>query len=82
MRVSAVIFDMDGLMVDTEPVYQVAWKQAAIELGYDLDDTLYSTFVGRPTPACEAIIIERFGPAFPLQRFRERSEEQRLNSSH
>jgi HAD superfamily hydrolase (TIGR01509 family) len=72
MRVSAVIFDMDGLMVDTEPVYQIAWKQAAAELGYDLDDTLYSTFVGRPTPACEAIIIERFGAAFPLERFRER----------
>ena len=71
MRVSAVIFDMDGLMVDTEPVYQVAWKQAATELGYDLDDTLYSTFVGRPTPACEAIIIERFGHGFPLERFRE-----------
>ena len=26
MRVSAVIFDMDGLMVDTEPVYQAAWQ--------------------------------------------------------
>ena len=72
MRVAAVIFDMDGLMVDTEPVYQIAWQQAAAELGYDLDDELYAKFVGRPTPACEAIIIERFGIAFPLERFRER----------
>jgi beta-phosphoglucomutase len=72
MRVSAVIFDMDGLMVDTEPLYQRAWQQSATEFGYDLDDTLYSTFVGRPTPACEAIIVKRFGAAFPLERFRER----------
>ena len=72
MAVAAVIFDMDGLMVDTEPVYQVAWQQAATELGYDLDDKLYTKFVGRPTPACEAIIIEQFGTAFPLGRFRDR----------
>ena len=71
-RVGAVIFDMDGLMVDTEPVYQAAWRQAATELGYDLDDELYAKFVGRPTTACEAIIIEQFGATFPLERFRER----------
>jgi HAD superfamily hydrolase (TIGR01509 family) len=75
MQVAAVIFDMDGLMVDTEPVYQAAWQQAAAELGYDLDDELYATLVGRPTLACEAIILERFGAGFPLKRFRERWPE-------
>ena len=72
MQVSAVIFDMDGLLVDTEPIYQRAWRQAASELGYALDDDLYSRFVGRPTPDCEAIMLVRFGEEFPLQRFRER----------
>ena len=72
MRVAAVIFDMDGLMVDTEPLYQASWQQAASELGYDLDDDLYTQFVGRPTPACELLLVSAFGSAFPLDRFRTR----------
>ena len=70
--VSAVVFDMDGLMVDTEPLYQSAWQQAASEAGYELDDELCARFVGRPTRVCETILRDEFGPSFPLDRFRER----------
>lgn len=34
----AVIFDMDGLMFDTEVLYNVAWRAAAGKFGYDLPD--------------------------------------------
>jgi beta-phosphoglucomutase len=70
--VVAVILDMDGLMVDTEPLYQEAWQQAASELGYHLDDALYARFVGRPTDDCERILVEEFGASFPLQAFQNR----------
>ncbi len=72
MKVAAVIFDMDGLMVDTEPVYQAAWQQTASELGYRLDDELYAKFIGRPNEACEAVLMEEYGASFPLDRFRAR----------
>jgi beta-phosphoglucomutase-like phosphatase (HAD superfamily) len=48
MSVVAIIVDMDGLMVDTEPLYKVAWQQAASELGHDLGDARYARLVGRP----------------------------------
>lgn len=35
-KVKAVLFDMDGVLVDTEKIYARYWKQAAAELGYDL----------------------------------------------
>lgn len=70
--VSGVIFDMDGLMVDTEPLYQSSWQQAARDLGHEIDDALYSRFVGRPTAACEDILLDTFGPSFPLHAFRSR----------
>ena len=72
MRVAAVIFDMDGLMVDTEPLYQASWQQAASELGFDLGNDLYAHFVGRPTAACELLLVSEFGSAFPLDLFRTR----------
>lgn len=71
-EVEAVILDMDGLMLDTEPLYKVAWQAASAELGYALDDYSYAKLVGRQTEDCERELIEQFGSAFPLGRFRER----------
>jgi beta-phosphoglucomutase-like phosphatase (HAD superfamily) len=72
MRISAVIFDMDGLMLDTEPLYRAAWQQACQESGFHLDDNMYSSFVGRRTRDCEADIVARFGPSFSLSEFKIR----------
>jgi HAD superfamily hydrolase (TIGR01509 family) len=63
---------MDGLMLDTEPLYKVAWQSGCRELGYDLTDTTYSTLVGRPTAACELVLLHTFGADFPLELFRNR----------
>jgi len=71
-HIRAVVFDMDGLILDTEPIYKRAWQSAAAELGYDLDDAFYARFVGRPNDDCERLLLERFGAAFPLDRFRAR----------
>jgi len=34
----AVIFDVDGTLLDTERIYMRAWKEAGRELGYDVTD--------------------------------------------
>ncbi|MFO7540004.1 MAG: HAD family phosphatase [Chloroflexota bacterium] len=44
--IEAVIFDMDGLMVDTEPLSRQAWDMAIRPFGHSLDDTTYSRMVG------------------------------------
>ena len=36
----AVIFDVDGTLLDTERIYMQAWKDAAAELGYEIADEL------------------------------------------
>ena len=68
--VRAVVLDMDGLMLDTEPIYKVAWQEASAALGFDLDDAFYATFVGRTNVECERDLLARFGSGFPLDRFR------------
>jgi HAD superfamily hydrolase (TIGR01509 family) len=75
MTVAAVVFDMDGLMLDTEPLYKQSWQAASAELGFPIDDRVYATFVGRPNKECERDLVERFGPAFPLERFRARWQQ-------
>jgi HAD superfamily hydrolase (TIGR01509 family) len=68
----AVIFDMDGLLLDSEPLYRVTWQTAAAELGCPIDDELYTRFVGRGNDESERILRERFGDAFPFDEFRVR----------
>jgi HAD superfamily hydrolase (TIGR01509 family) len=68
----AVIFDMDGLLLDSEPLYRVTWKAAAADLGFPIDNVLYERFVGRGNLEAEQILREHFGDAFPLDEFHKR----------
>jgi len=72
MRIDAVILDMDGLMLETEPLYQAAWQQTCAELGYQLDDDGYRELVGLREEESEQELIRRFGGDFPLAPFRLR----------
>ncbi|HXH40143.1 MAG TPA: HAD family phosphatase [Thermoanaerobaculia bacterium] len=72
MKPLAVIFDMDGLLLDSEPLYRVTWQTAAAELGCPIDDAFYARFVGRGNEEAERLLRERFGEALPLDEFRER----------
>lgn len=46
-RPLAVIFDVDGLMVDTEPLSRQAWEQILAEHDHLLDESVYAGLVGR-----------------------------------
>lgn len=43
---SVVIFDLDGLILDTEPTFRFAWQQAANQLGYSLTDDFWESLSG------------------------------------
>jgi HAD superfamily hydrolase (TIGR01509 family) len=68
----AVIFDLDGLMLDTEPVYQLTWQQACSEQGYLLTDEGYAPLIGIPTVDAEVLLAREFGPGFSVAAFAER----------
>lgn len=68
--IAAVIFDMDGLMLDTEPLYKTAWQRAAIECGHPISEELYARLIGRTRLAGEEILREAFGQGFSIEDFR------------
>jgi HAD superfamily hydrolase (TIGR01509 family) len=73
-RPKAVIFDLDGLILDSEIIYRKAWKQAAEELGYCMNDEQYLRFLGRRDVDCEMMLVETYGSSFPLTDFLIRSD--------
>ena len=60
---------MDGLLLDSEPLYRATWKAAASSLGFPIDDVLYERFVGRGNAESEQILSDHFGEMFPLDKF-------------
>ncbi|MFD2890491.1 HAD family hydrolase [Flavobacterium chuncheonense] len=44
-----VIFDMDGVIVDTEPVHKYAYYKHFEELNIEVSDELYASFTGNST---------------------------------
>ncbi len=55
----AVLFDMDGLMIESERALLECWRETALELGLELDDALWLSFVGLSDRACHDILRER-----------------------
>ncbi|MFB9267017.1 HAD family hydrolase [Bradyrhizobium erythrophlei] len=65
--VSAVLLDMDGTLLDTEKVYFDSLVAALNGCGYTDDVVaLCHAMVGLPAPACEAMLLDRYGADFPM----------------
>ncbi len=45
----AVLFDMDGVIVDTEPLHRKAYHQMFNDVNIEVDKTLYESFTGQST---------------------------------
>ncbi len=72
---SAVIFDMDGLVLDTESTYRVAWRQAASVMGYDFSEDYCLSLSGLHYKDIELKLHEYCGTEFNLQLFNRLSGE-------
>ena len=62
-----ILFDMDGLMLDTERIYRLAWQRAALDLGHRLSDDEFASYVGVKTEKCEEMFIESLGRPLSLE---------------
>lgn len=63
---AAAIFDMDGLLFDTESIARWAWQEALKSHGYIMEDELYFQFVGRDLKWREKILKQKYGADFPF----------------
>ncbi len=71
--ISAVIFDMDGLVLDTESTYNSAWQQAGKAMGYELSTDFCLSLSGLHYQAIELKLMAYCGADFNLQTFQRLS---------
>jgi HAD superfamily hydrolase (TIGR01509 family) len=69
-QVQAVIFDMDGLIFDTERISIPAWQKAGREHGYDIAAPHIMETIGFNLAGTEAILKRHYGEDFPFQEIK------------
>ncbi|MGZ3402663.1 MAG: HAD family hydrolase [Phenylobacterium sp.] len=65
--VRAVVFDMDGLLVDTETVVFRAMQRTAAGIGAEMPFTTFQKMVGLQHAASDIIVMDHFGAGFDLE---------------
>ena len=71
----AVIFDMDGLLIDSETVYTEALIAEALARGLDMPLAVVKGMIGHTWAASAVLLSEHFGPDLDTDDYRDRVVE-------
>jgi len=66
----AVIFDMDGLLIDSERLARASTLAVSEQLGHPIPETVAMRMIGLGNDALERMLRDELGAKFPLTQFR------------
>ncbi|HTI70158.1 MAG TPA: HAD family phosphatase [Candidatus Limnocylindria bacterium] len=82
-RFSAVIFDMDGVIVDSEPRHAQAFREIFEELGYgENHGIVFADYIGRSDKAVWVDFIANHRPAHSLDQLMDRKKARFIDILH
>ncbi len=81
MKFKAVVFDMDGVMFDTESVCMKSWDTVGEEMGIGKAGYMVYKTLGMTAQAAIEILQNEFGKDFDAKLFKQKAENVHINIS-
>jgi len=69
-EIELVIFDMDGVMFDTEKIAHRSWKKLSKKYNYNIDDDIFKKTVGLDIKSTRQVYKKHFGANFPFEKMK------------
>lgn len=69
LNLQGVVFDVDGVLFDTERLCQNVWITLSREMGWPEAGERYLEFVGQNRTDIRAKMLRFWGPEFPMEQF-------------
>ncbi|MDC7125169.1 MAG: HAD family phosphatase [Spirochaetales bacterium] len=79
MSIKAVVFDLDGTLIDSERIFSEYFAASAAELGWELEIDTITECIGTSAAETEAIIRNAMGIEFPFVEVRAATEKKFFN---
>jgi len=70
MKYKAVVFDMDGVIFDSERLVLACWTEVAEKYGIKDIDKVFYRCIGVNSAQSKEITMQFYGPEFPYDKFR------------
>ena len=74
-NIKAIIFDMDGVILDSESISDITWRKAAQEKGYEVTDEILNACRGSNKNDTIVTLQKFYGKDFDSEAFLERTSE-------
>lgn len=65
--IKAIIFDMDGLMIDSERVTFECYQERLKDMNLTMDEEFYKTLLGKPIKGIYQRFYDVYGNGFPIE---------------
>jgi len=79
VNIRAALFDMDGLLFDTENLFLSCSRETKQELGYSIPHDLHVEAIGRSFEDAKRIFLEHLGQDFPMETFLQKNHQRVYN---
>lgn len=69
---TAVVFDMDGTLIDSEAVFREIVFDVSSEMGFEMTDSVHHAMIGNTHEHTSKLLAEAYGVSFPYAIFDEK----------